>query len=222
MVLAVHLSHNLVNGLDGRITGKNHGSVKAYFPTLKHHHGIGKYTYLLSDRAIGSHKFICQQTHLTLAFALTLHKGQRIALESMCIDCSGAFQAGQLYLGIGKVKETTSLIVANNRPGLSPPHRPQVDSFTAYLQNHYTMINLVASNTIKNLHLVPRVTTIAQMHRLRLTSAQKTMKKSANHLLIVNYLNPLIFIHSSSTSPIHSQICRMKQTPYWIIWMTPT
>ena len=129
VILTVNLSNNLVNGLDGRITEMNDDSVRVYFPTLKHHHDISKYTYLLYDRATGSHKFVCQQIPLTLAFALTIHKSQGMTLESVCIDCGGAFEAGQISVGIGRVKETTSLTVKNYRPGLCPPHHPKVSHF---------------------------------------------------------------------------------------------
>ena len=132
-----------------------------------------------------------------LAFALTIQKGQRMALENVCIDCGGAFQSGQISVGIGRVKKVTFLIGANY--GLMSSSPTQGRQFYGKPSEPLQDEKSCCQQHIQKFHPVPRVTTIAQMHPLRLTHAQKTTKKSAYHLLIADYLIPLMFITSSRT-----------------------
>ena len=52
-----------------------------------------------------------------------------MTLDSVCVDCTGAFQPGQISVGLGRVRDKDELIVKNYRPGLCPTHDRSVFSF---------------------------------------------------------------------------------------------
>ena len=55
--------------------------------------------------------FICKQYPLVLAFALTIHKCQGMTLDSVFMDCRGAFDPGQVAVGLSRVREPSQITV---------------------------------------------------------------------------------------------------------------
>ena len=52
-----------------------------------------------------------------------------MTLDSLCEDCSGAFQAGQISVALDRVRQKVDLTVLNYWPGLCPPHPPTIVQF---------------------------------------------------------------------------------------------
>ena len=129
VILTVNITHNLVNGLQGTVVDFRTDSVLVYFPLLKAHHDIGKHHFFLNTSSSRVPVFVCAQIPLGLSYGLTIHKSQGMTMDSLLVDCSGAFQPGQVSVGIGRVREKFQLTVVNYRPGLCPPHPPVVNEY---------------------------------------------------------------------------------------------
>ena len=129
VVLTVNLSHKLVNGLSGYVKEMNDSDVVVYFPDLKEMHTIGPYNFFVYSAKQKRNIFVTSQIPLILAFSLTIHKSQGMTLDSVCIECAGAFQAGQISVALGRVRAAKDITVMNFRPSLCPPHPPVVNAF---------------------------------------------------------------------------------------------
>ena len=72
---------------------------------------------------------VTQQFPLVSAFAMTIHKSQGLTLESVAVDCQGAFEPGQVSVAIGRVRSKRGISVTNFRPSFCPPQPPHINSF---------------------------------------------------------------------------------------------
>jgi len=59
-----------------------------------------------------------EQIPLRLAYALTIHKAQGLTLDSVCIDCNGTFECGQIYVALSRVRSKNNLIIKNLKPNM--------------------------------------------------------------------------------------------------------
>ena len=129
VILVKNLSTKLVNGLLGYVETIHEDSVSVHFPAIKETCILRKEKFFqydsLSDRIV----FVTEQIPLILGFAITIHKSQGMTLDSVLLDCQGAFQAGQISVAMGRVRKKKNLTVRNFRPSLCPPHPPVVTSF---------------------------------------------------------------------------------------------
>ena len=129
VVLTVNLSHKLVNGLRGYVKEMNDSDVVVYFPDLKEMHTFGPYNFFVYSAKQKRNIFVTSQIPLILAFSLTIHNSQGMTLDSVCIECAGAFQAGQISVALVRVRAAKDITVMNFRPSLCPPHPPVVNAF---------------------------------------------------------------------------------------------
>ena len=123
VVLTVNLSHKLVNGLSGYIKAMGNEDVDVYFPDQKEVHTISRHNFFVYCKIQGKNVFVTSQLPLMLAFALTIHKSQGMTLSSVCVDCAGAFQAGQISVALGRVRAPEHISVRNSKipsPTLTP------------------------------------------------------------------------------------------------------
>ena len=127
VLLTVNLSDTLVNGLIGSVTNMESSLVNVYFHDIKEEKSIMPHQYF--QVVGGKNVFVCSQIPLLLAFALTIHKCQGMTLNSVWLDCRGAFDAGQVSVALGRVRQEDDITVVNFRPGLCPPHPPVVNTF---------------------------------------------------------------------------------------------
>ena len=127
VLLTINLSDTLVNGLIGSVTSMDTSSVTVYFQDIREEKIITPQQYF--QVVGGKDVFVCSQIPLLLAFALTIHKCQGMTLSSVWVDCHGAFDAGQISVALGRVREEDDITVVNFRPGLCPPHPPIVNGF---------------------------------------------------------------------------------------------
>ena len=52
-----------------------------------------------------------------------------MTLDSVRVDCIGAFDPGQISVALGRVSSPDQITVVNFRPGLCPPHPPLISTF---------------------------------------------------------------------------------------------
>lgn len=129
VILTVNLSQKLVNGLQGRVQKLDTDYVHIYFFDVKETHVIERHNFYIYDRKMKKNIFIVKQFPLLLSFALTMHKSQGMTLTSVCVNCQGAFDPGQVSVAIGRVQNTEQLTVTNFRPSLCPPHPPIINKY---------------------------------------------------------------------------------------------
>ena len=129
VILTVNLSSHLVNGLGGYVHALGEDTVDVYFTDLNEVHAIKRHNYFVYDRRHDKNIFVCSQIPLLLSYALTIHKSQGMTLDSVFVDCTGAFDAGQLSVAFGRVHKPSQLTVRNFRPELCPPHPQQINAY---------------------------------------------------------------------------------------------
>lgn len=61
-------------------------------------------------------QIVMSQFPLTLAWASTIHKVQGLTLNSVCVDASSCFEAGQLYVALSRVRRIEDLTLLNYHP----------------------------------------------------------------------------------------------------------
>ena len=93
-------------------------SVTVYIQNIRDEKVLTPQQYFLVVE--GKDLFVCTQIQLFLAFALTIHKCQGMSLSSIWLDCNGAFDAGQIAIALGQVRQEDDFTVVNFRPGLCP------------------------------------------------------------------------------------------------------
>ena len=102
----------------------NDSDVVIYFPDLKEMHTICPYNFFVYFAKQKRNIFVTSQIPLFLALSLTLtiHKSQCMTLDSVCIEFTGAFQAGQISVALGRVRDAKDKAVMNFCPSLCPLH----------------------------------------------------------------------------------------------------
>ena len=129
VMLTVNMSQRLVNGLTGVVKCLNDDSVDVYFTLLKDTVTIPYHPFFQYDCKNEKHVFVMKQLPLILCFAMTIHKSQGMTMRSVLLDCDGAFEPGQISVGLGRVMEPCQITVKNFRPGLCPPHSPKINEY---------------------------------------------------------------------------------------------
>ena len=131
VILIVNLSEELVNGLDGYVKGFPHSAVHVYFPVLKQVVEITYFDFYRHCHRSGKDILMCSQIPLMLSFALTIHRCQGMTLPSVALHCEGAFQPGQIGVGISNVCDAAHISVYGFRRSLCPPQPHKVQLFSA-------------------------------------------------------------------------------------------
>ena len=129
VILIKNLSNHLVNGLTGVVKDMSNDTVSGYFTDIKETCQLGKERFFQFDRRTDKMVMVTEQFPLVLAFAMTIHKSQGLTLESVAVDCQGAFEPGQVSVAIGRVRSKGGISVTNFRPSLCPPQPPHINSF---------------------------------------------------------------------------------------------
>ena len=129
VILTVNISNKLVNGLNGYVKSVSINAVYVYFPCIKETHEIKYYDYFRYCEKAGRDIFICSQIPLILGFGMTIHRAQGMTLSNVALHCEGAFECGQIGVGLSRVKKTDDITVLNFRKGLCPPHGPALQKF---------------------------------------------------------------------------------------------
>ena len=129
VMLTATMSQRLVNGLTGVVKCLNDDSVDVYFTLPKDTVTIPYHPCFQYDCKNEKHVFVMKQLPLILCFAMTIHKNQGMTMTSVLLDCDGAFEPGQISVGLGRVMEPCQITVKNFRPGLCPPHSPKINEY---------------------------------------------------------------------------------------------
>ena len=126
VILTVNLSDKLVNGLDGYVKGFSHSAEHVYFPLLKQVVEITYFDFYRHCHRSEKDIFICSQIPLMLSFALTIHRCQGMTLPSVALHCEGAFQPGQIGVGISRVCGGAHISIYGFHHSLCPPQPHKV------------------------------------------------------------------------------------------------
>ena len=129
VILSVNISSRLVNGLTGVVKDLKDDFVIVHFQDVKETHNIAPHNFFQFNHMTNTLQFVVRQIPLILGYAITIHKSQGMTLPSVLIDCQGAFAPGQISVGLSRVRDPAHLTVHNFRPGLCPPHHPDVNKF---------------------------------------------------------------------------------------------
>jgi ATP-dependent DNA helicase PIF1 len=70
----------------------------------------------IKDKKSGAILASRTQIPLVLSWAITIHKIQGATVEFACVDSSGTFEPGQLYVGLSRVRDIDGLQVVNFQP----------------------------------------------------------------------------------------------------------
>ena len=132
VILIKSLSNHLVNGLTGVVKDMSSDTVSVYFTDNKETCQLGKERFFQFDRRTDKMVMVTEQFPLVLAFAMTIHKSQGLTLESVAVDCQGAFEPGQVSVAIGRVRSKGGISVTNFRPSLCPPQPPHINLLHTY------------------------------------------------------------------------------------------
>jgi hypothetical protein len=73
------------------------------------------------------------QLPLILAWAMTVHKTQGMSLDSMVLHLDGAFEYGQVYVGLSRARSLTGLEVRGFRPDLVKAHPKALQFYSTVL-----------------------------------------------------------------------------------------
>merc|ERR1711879_729764 len=107
-------SLGLVNGSRGVVLGfsPKHGD-----PLVQFDNGADHYIKqeLFEIRGPGGATLQRSQLPLKLGWALTVHKAQGLTLTRAELDVSGAFEAGQIYVALSRLRDTDSLWITGRR-----------------------------------------------------------------------------------------------------------
>src|SRR3989338_5832170 len=102
-----NFEHGYVNGTLGTVTGFSEGG----FPLVRTREGAmieaSPEEWRIDDRARTLAKIV--QIPLRLAWAITVHKSQGMSLDSAVMDLSAAFEYGQGYVALSRVRSLSGL-----------------------------------------------------------------------------------------------------------------
>jgi len=105
-----NFEHGYVNGTLGTVTGFSEGG----FPLVRTREGAmieaSPEEWRIDDRARTLAKIV--QIPLRLAWAITVHKSQGMSLESAVMDLSAAFEYGQGYVALSRVRSLAGLYLS--------------------------------------------------------------------------------------------------------------
>jgi ATP-dependent DNA helicase PIF1 len=76
------------------------------------------------------------QLPLILAWAMTVHKTQGMSLDSMVLHLDGAFEYGQVYVGLSRARSLTGLEVRGFRPDLVKAHPKALQFYSTVTHLH--------------------------------------------------------------------------------------
>ena len=155
VILIVNVSDKLVNGLNGYVREIDENSVSVYFPCIKETHTITAFTYFSYSYSSGKDIFVCLQIPLLSGFALTIHRSQGMTLPSVALHCEGAFESGQIGVGLSRVHSPSDITIYNFRPGLCPPHSPDLRDVYATNDEGYPMVDLSCCSQLSVSDSVP-------------------------------------------------------------------
>jgi len=113
VMVTFNISHDLINGTQGVVTEMNNNYV-----TIKQPNGESNdipYIGFKDPDAedVYTAKDLFQYMPLRVSYAMSIHKSQGTTLQLLEIDCKRIFVAGQLYVGISRVRDLRGLIVKN-------------------------------------------------------------------------------------------------------------
>jgi len=105
-----NFEHGYVNGTLGTVTGFSEGG----FPLVRTREGAmieaSPEEWRIDDRARTLAKIV--QIPLRLAWAITVHKSQGMSLDSAVMDLSAAFEYGQGYVALSRVRSLAGLYLS--------------------------------------------------------------------------------------------------------------
>ena len=105
-----NFEHGYVNGTLGTVTGFSEG----WFPLVRTREGAmieaSPEEWRIDDRARTLAKIV--QIPLRLAWAITVHKSQGMSLDSAVMDLSAAFEYGQGYVALSRVRSLAGLYLS--------------------------------------------------------------------------------------------------------------
>ncbi|HIS88659.1 TPA: ATP-binding domain-containing protein [Candidatus Avigastranaerophilus faecigallinarum] len=101
-------SCNIFNGSCGYVTDIQEESVTVKFDNgYKEKFYKEPFFYYENETYIGT-RF---QIPFILAYAITIHKAQGLTLDEVVIDCRSAFEHGQVYVALSRVKKLENLYI---------------------------------------------------------------------------------------------------------------
>ena len=113
LLVNMDVENGLVNGSCGHVVELNPNDVIVNFDN-----GIVKkirrsrFSYKENGKELAS-RF---QIPLKLAYAITIHKSQGMTFDEVVIDCSDSFAAGQVYVGLSRVRTLNGLYILGLNP----------------------------------------------------------------------------------------------------------
>ena len=129
VILLRNLGGKLVNGLSGKIVATEEDAITVHFPEIGQTHKITRCLFTVYNPRTKQNVAEREQFPLTLGFAMTMHKAQGMTLDAVHVHCKNIFQAGQLSVGIGRVRCSKGLRIDNYRAGLCQTHKSCVTEF---------------------------------------------------------------------------------------------
>ncbi len=108
MLLKNHPSLNIYNGSCGIVVEITESSVTVKFDNGYQYKFFKQaFAYYENETYIGT-RF---QIPFILAYAITIHKAQGMTLDEAVIDCASAFEPGQVYVALSRVKKLENLYI---------------------------------------------------------------------------------------------------------------
>ena len=105
VILTLKLSYRLVNGSQGHVFVEEDSAVVKFLDSNETHPIPRKdYFQFVNGKLVP----VCSKIPMLLAFALTIHKWQGSTLNSVFVECSGAFDSGQISVALGRVRSQTT------------------------------------------------------------------------------------------------------------------
>ena len=100
-----------------------------HFDKINETHNIERYNFTEYDSTKKGNIAQRLQFPLQLAYGLTIHKSQGMALDSVYVHCNGIFQPGQLSVAIGRARTSRAVQLQNYRKGLCQQPKNIVTKF---------------------------------------------------------------------------------------------
>ena len=119
---------NSVNQLIKKFWPKS-DTITVRFPQIHQTYKISRCLFSVYNPRTRTNIAEREQFPLALRFALTMHKAQGMTLEAVVVHCKGIFQAGQMPVGIGRVRSSKGLRLEGYRAGLCTQHRSYVTEY---------------------------------------------------------------------------------------------
>ena len=124
-----NLGGRLVNGLSGIVEHLESDTITVRFPQIHQTYKISRCLFSVYNPRRRTNIAEREQFPLALGFALTMHKAQGMTLEAVVVHCKGIFQAGQMSVGIGRVRSSKGLRLEGYKAGLCTQHRSYVTEY---------------------------------------------------------------------------------------------